>query len=341
MSDPKVSIVILNYNTAGLLEKLVPFALKTNYSNFEVVVADNASTDESCAVIEKHFPSVRLIRLDKNHGFAQGYNLALEQIHTPYAVLLNSDVEVDPNWLSPLIELMERHPDMGAIQPKILDYYKRDHFEYAGASGGFIDRFAYPFCRGRLMDTLEEDRGQHDAPMSVLWASGAAMLVRLEAYRQVGGLDADFFAHMEEIDLCWRMQNAGYYVVAGTEAKVYHMGGGTLDSMKPRKTYLNFRNNMALITKNLPFTDWVKIFVARLFLDGLAGVKFLLEGKPGHTWAIVKAHWSFFFMLPYWWRKRKHSNPMTPLRRLTGGVPKSLIYHYYARGVRDLETFFK
>jgi GT2 family glycosyltransferase len=264
----------------------------------------------------------------------------LEQVDAPYYVLLNSDVEVEPNWLEPMMNLIRSNDKIAAVQPKILDYNNRIYFEYAGASGGFIDKHAYPFCRGRVSNVLEEDAGQYDSAMPIFWATGAALLIRAEDYNKIGGLDADFFAHMEEIDLCWRLQNTHREVWVCPEAKVYHMGGGTLASSSPRKTYLNFRNNLALITKNLPFVQWLRVFVMRLILDGIAGVRFLLQGEAKQTLAIVKAHWSFFFRLPYWWKKRKGTTPRR-FESLHGTRNYSLIYRHFIKGVKyfsDLEA---
>lgn len=327
MEYPKVSIVILNFNTKQLLEKLVPFALQTNYPNFEVVVADNASSDDSAALVRQKFPQVKLIEIHENLGFAGGYNFALEKLDTEYWVLLNSDVEVDADWLTPMMNKCLSDPKVGCVQPKIKDYYHRDKFEYAGASGGFIDVFGYPFCRGRVFQELEEDKGQYNDALEVFWASGAALLVRAELYKKLGGLDADFFAHMEEIDLCWRVKNAGYTVWCSPESTVYHMGGGTLDSQSPRKTYLNFRNNLALILKNTTRWEGFKMIVVRLILDGVAGIVFLKNGKWKMTMAVVKAHWSFFGKLLYWSKKR--SKNVLPLRSHQGVGRYSIVYKHF------------
>lgn len=334
MTEDKVSIVILNYNTRDLLERFIPSVLATEYDNFEVVVADNASSDGSLDLVRKLFPEVKCIALEENYGFAGGYNRALKELDTPYWVLLNSDVEVDKGWLSPLMELITSNPKIGAVQPKILDLNNRGRFEYAGASGGFIDKFAYPFCRGRLSDVLEQDEGQYDDNIPVFWATGAALLVRASEYQKLGGLDADFFAHMEEIDLCWRMKNAGLEVWVCPEGKVYHMGGGTLSAQSSHKTFLNFRNNLALITKNLPFSEWVKVFCARLILDGIAGVVMLYNGKGKHTWAIVKAHWAFFWRFRFWWSKRKTSPTPLPFLQHQGMLNISLVRRHFIKGIK-------
>lgn len=312
--------------------------LDTRYPDFEVVVADNASSDGSAALVRDKFPNVKLIELDENHGFAGGYNLALEQLNTDYWVLLNSDVRVDPDWLAPMMELMASDPNIAAVQPKILDLNRPDHFEYAGAGGGYIDKYAYPFSRGRIFDVLEVDEGQYDDSRPVFWATGAAMLVRAKEYRELGGLDHDFFAHMEEIDLCWRMKNDGKEVWVCPSGKVYHMGGGTLSAISARKTYLNFRNNLVLITKNLPLWQWFRIFTVRLILDGVAGIKFLLDGKASHTWAIVKAHWAFYFRFGYWWKKRKKVPVARDFKSHQGMMNISIIYKHFVKKVKHFSS---
>jgi GT2 family glycosyltransferase len=301
MSQPSVAVVILNFNTAGLLKTLVPFVLKSSYENLEVIVADNASTDESLNVIQSfENQGVRCITHGQNHGFAGGYNETLKLVKADYYILLNSDVEVPKNWIEPLVHMAESNLDIAAIQPKIKDYYKRDFFEYAGASGGHIDKWAYPFCRGRLFDNLEQDRGQYDEASEIFWASGAALFIRSDDYHKAGGLDDAFFAHMEEIDLCWRLKNMGRQIWVCPQSSVYHMGGGTLAMQSPRKTFLNFRNNLALITKNVPNRQRARILLSRLILDGVAGLKFLLSFQFSQCWAVIKAHWNFFFNYKFW-----------------------------------------
>ncbi len=341
MQYPKVSIVILNFNTKELLQKLIPFALKTDYPAFEVVVADNASSDGSLALMQTEFPNVRCIALTNNLGYAGGYNEALKQLDTDYWVLLNSDVEVDPGWLTPMMQTMTTNGNIAAVQPKILDFNNRQKFEYAGASGGMIDQYGYPFCRGRIFDKIESDSGQYNNAMQVFWASGAALLVRAKVYAELNGLDQDFFAHMEEIDLCWRMQNASYEVWVEPNAFVYHIGGGTLDAQSAKKVYLNFRNNLVLIAKNMPIGLALKTLSIRLILDGLAGVKFLLDGKPRSTWMIVKAHWAFFARFKFYWSKRKQN----PIPRLTTEIPGyyklSIVYQHFAKGVKHFSDIKK
>ncbi len=290
----KVAVVILNYNGKKFLEKFLPEVLLHSNEVAEVWVADNCSRDHSVAFLRERFPEVRLIENGNNGGFAAGYNQALQQIEAEYYVLLNSDIEVTPNWIQPVIDLMESDAQVVACQPKIRSYFEKEKFEYAGASGGFIDKYGYPFCRGRIFQQLETDKGQYDDPTEVFWATGACLFVRAEVYHHLGGLDEDFFAHMEEIDFCWRAKNRGYRVMVNPASEVYHIGGGTLPKSSSRKTYLNFRNNFVLLYKNLPSDRLIKVFIARLFLDGVAAMKFLLQGGVGDFFAVIKAHLYFY-----------------------------------------------
>ena len=291
----KVAVVILNYNGERFLEQFLPAVLAScDPALAEVIVADNASTDNSVALMRDCFPQVRLILNDSNGGFATGYNQALRQVDAQYYVLLNSDIEVPKGWIEPVIELMDAHPEIAACQPKILSYYHNEQFEYAGASGGFIDKYGYPFCRGRVFQNLEDDEGQYDDPREVFWATGACMFVRADLYHQVGGLDDSFFAHMEEIDLCWRLKNAGYKVYCCPQSKVYHIGGGTLPKNSPRKNYLNFRNNLSLLVKNLPKHRVHRTILYRILLDWVAAFKFLFEGCPKDFCMVFKAHRDFY-----------------------------------------------
>ena len=332
--QPRVSVVVLNFNTASLLEKFLPHLLQTTYPNTEFVVADNGSSDNSIALVQEQFPSVRVIALETNLGFAGGYNEALTHIHSEYIVLLNSDVEVTPNWLEPMMNLMVNQPEIGAVQPKILDYKNRHQFEYAGASGGYVDRWIYPFCRGRLFDVTEEDHGQYNEAIPVFWATGAALLIRNQLYRGLGGLDREFFAHMEEIDLCWRLQNAGHEIWCCPSAVVYHVGGGTLSAQNSRKTFLNFRNNLALIVKNAHASEVWMIFIVRLILDGIAGMVHLKNGRANLTWAIVRAHFAFYVRIPHWLRKRWSSKKKHHLHDLKGVYPRSVVRDFFLRGKR-------
>ena len=290
----KTAVVILNWNGEAMLRQFLPSVVTGSCEEATVVyVADNASTDDSCAVVEKEFPSVQLIRLDRNYGFAEGYNRALQQVEAEYVVLLNSDVEVTEGWLRDMVAYMDTHPDAAACQPKILSYRHRNMFEYAGASGGFMDRYGYPFCRGRVMDVVEEDKGQYEEIIPVFWATPAQINFLLEVYRKVGGLDARFFAHMEEIDLCWRLRSRGFQLVCVPSSTVYHVGGATLKKENPRKTFLNFRNNLLMLYKNLPEEELAPVMRVRTFLDYCAALVWLLKGDWGNVRAVnftVSAH---------------------------------------------------
>ncbi|MBU6324994.1 MAG: glycosyltransferase family 2 protein [Bacteroidetes bacterium] len=332
----RVAVVILNFNTARLLEQFLPRVLQTDYPNFEVVVADNASSDDSVNLCNELFPQVRLIEIEENLGYAGGYNHALKQVHSDYYVLLNSDVEVPANWLTPLVNMAENDARIAAAQPVILDYYKKTHFEYAGAAGGWIDRYGYPFCRGRVFHVLEEQQGQYANDSDIFWASGAAMFVRARDFHDVGGFDAHFFAHMEEIDLCWRLQLAGKRIVHCPDSAVYHMGGGTLSHQSAYKTYLNFRNGLLLLEKNLPEAQRSGIIFRRLLLDGIAAVKFFMGGKFSHAWSIWKAH-------RYFHKNRKRFRPERPieLQPLTGYYKGSIVWDFYARGRRYFNAIVK
>ena len=270
-----------------MLEKFLPSVTANTTGDAEVIIADNGSTDDSIAFLHTHYPALRIIQFDQNYGFAEGYNRALAQVEADYYVLLNDDVEVTPHWVEPVVEQMEGNPLTAICQPKLLMYDQRDTFEYAGAAGGFIDRYGYPFCRGRLFDVVEKDHGQYDDPCEIFWASGAAMFVRADVWHQLGGLDGDFFAHMEEIDFCWRAKNKGYRVEYCPKSTIYHVGGGTLPKSNPRKTYLNFRNNLLMIYKNSRWRWWV--LSVRFFLDYAAAAMFLVTGKAEAAKAVCQA----------------------------------------------------
>lgn len=293
-THPKVSVVILNWNGKHYLEKFLPSVLSSDYPNLEVIVGDNASTDDSVEFLEENFPSVKVISNKENLGFAGGYNAILSGLNSDYFVLLNSDVEVGPDWIGPVIELMESDATIAVAQPKLKDWNNKSHFEYAGAAGGLIDKFGYPFCRGRIFDTLEEDTGQYDSVSEVFWASGAALFIKKVYWDEVSGFDADFFAHMEEIDLCWRLKNKGYRIMYCPASTVYHVGGGTLGAENPYKAYLNFRNNLAMLLKNLNGNHVFGVLFIRFWLDFVSLLKFASEGKFKHARAINKAHNAFF-----------------------------------------------
>ncbi|MCI4649332.1 bifunctional riboflavin kinase/FAD synthetase [Phaeodactylibacter sp.] len=340
---PRVAVVILNYNGRNYLEQLLPKVLEHSGGNVEVIIADNGSTDDSLAFLAEAHPKLRHIDLKTNYGFAEGYNQALAQVDAPYFLLLNSDVEVTPGWLEPLVELLERDTTVGAVQPKILAYHDREKFEYAGAAGGWLDNLGYPFCRGRIFSVTETDKGQYDELQEVFWATGAALLVRSSLYRQLGGFDGDYFAHSEEIDLCWRIKRAGYKVMARPRSVVYHVGGGTLSYNTPRKAFLNFRNSLFTLVKNETTSRLAWILPARLLLDGVAGLLFLSQGKFQHIASIVRAHWSFFGQWKATWRKRRENQDriakvsIAGKPNLAGRYAKSIVWAFYARNIQHFK----
>lgn len=332
----KIAVVILNWNGKKFLEKFLPFVISNNSSDAQIIVADNASTDDSVSFLTTNYPQIKIIQNTVNGGFAKGYNDALKLVKAEYYVLLNSDVEVTPNWIDPIIKLMDSDKSIAACQPKIKDFNKKSYFEYAGAAGGFIDKYGYPFCRGRILETIEEDKAQYNDTREVFWASGACLFVRAEYYHQMEGFDEDFFAHMEEIDLCWRLKNYGYKIMYCADSTVYHVGGGTLNKTSPKKTFLNFRNNLILLCKNHP-PDYfyLKLFI-RFLLDGLAGLKFLLSGKFSHFLAVIKAHFSFYASFANTLRKRKELKTKIKQYTTTAVYLQSIIVDYY---LRKLKTF--
>lgn len=298
------AVAILNFNGSELLKKYIPSIVQNTPSIIKLFVIDNGSTDDSIEILEQ-FPEIKTIRLEKNVGFAGGYNQGLKRIESKYIALLNSDILIKEDWLSPLIKFMEENPKVGACQPKILSLNQPDYFEYAGAAGGYIDYLGYPFCRGRIFDKVEEDKGQYNRQQRVFWASGAAMVVRADVFEKAGGFDTDFFAHMEEIDLCWRIQRLGYDIYCLPDNRVYHLGGGTLNYGSPGKTYLNFRNNLIMLVKNLPSNQILKVLLMRMILDGFAGMNFILKGKFKHFLSILKAHFAFYSSLGKTFKQRK------------------------------------
>lgn len=295
-TEMKIAIAILNWNGKSWLEKFLPNVI-ANSQSAEVYVIDNASTDDSVAYISTHFPSVKIVINQQNHGFAGGYNEGLKQIHADIYCLLNSDVEVTPEWLVPVAALFEKNPDIAAIQPKVLDYNRKNFFEFAGAGGGLIDNLGYPYCRGRVFENVEEDKGQYNDETEIFWASGCCLFIRSEDFWKQNGFDARFFAHQEEIDLCWRLKNSGRKIYYTGKSTIYHVGGGTLQKQNPRKTYLNIRNNLSMMLKNLPSDKLYLIFI-RLCLDGVAGIYFMFKHGFSHTWAVIKAHFGFYAQLP-------------------------------------------
>lgn len=324
----KVAVIILNWNGEKLLREYLPSVIETTDTSIaDIIVADNGSTDSSVELLRKEFPQVKLLEFKENYGFAEGYNRAIKETNYPYTVLLNSDVATTQGWINTLFDYMEANPNVGACQPKIRAYTNKTYFEYAGASGGFIDSNGYPYCRGRIFDTVEEDNGQYDEVIPVFWATGAALMVRSQLYLGVGGLDKDFFAHMEEIDLCWRILLTGSEIMAVPQSVVYHLGGGSLPASNPRKTYLNFRNNLLMLHKNLPdATRSKKLFVRRL-LDTIAWAKFMATFDFKNANAILKAHNDFKKM-----RKAYTNHPDVDLLQTRPDCHRNILLDYYLRG---------
>ena len=326
MTKP-IAVIILNWNGAAMLQEFLPKVIaSTDTSLAEIIVADNGSDDNSMTLLADDFPQIKVIRFDQNYGFAEGYNRAIQNIPNPYVILLNSDVAPAPDWIGPLYRYMEAHPQTGACQPKILSYRQPDLLEYAGACGGFLDKNGFPYCRGRIFADSETDHGQYDSIASIFWASGAALTMRTDIYRQLGGLDPLFFAHMEEIDLCWRMQLAGWKIAAVPQGVVYHLGGGSLDASNPRKTYLNFRNNLLMLYKNLPDSSRGRTLLKRRLLDTVAWAKFLATGHFGDAKAILKAHNDFRTM-----RRAYSSFPSDDLLHTSPSRPNILL-QFFLRG---------
>ncbi len=336
---PKTSVVILNWNGRKLLEQFLPSVLAhIPADECRVVVADNGSSDDSVAFIETAYPDVQLIILDKNYGFAGGYNKALQQVDSEYVVLLNSDVETTQGWVETLIYYMDSHPDVAAVQPKIRSYRERDRFEYAGASGGFIDRYGYPFCRGRILAVVEEDKGQYDAVIPVFWATGACLCIRRKDYFDAGGLDDRFFAHMEEIDLCWRLNARGRRVMCVPASLVYHIGGASLSKDNPRKMYLNFRNNLLMLYKNIPQPAYQSTFLIRYFFDLLAYLHLLLEGKFKSAHAVVEAYIDYLKMRDSCHPMRQENLKRTTVHRIPTQFRKSILLLYYVKGKKTYDS---
>ena len=327
----RTAIVILNWNGKHLLEQFLPKVLLYS-AGAEVIVADNASSDESLEMLESKFPEVRIIRNSSNSGYAGGYNEALKQVDSEFYVLLNSDIEVTPNWLDPMEALFDKDPMIAAIQPKIRAFKQRTHFEYAGAAGGYVDRMGYPFCRGRIFEEAEVDEGQYDDAREVFWASGACMFTRSTAFHSCGGFDESFFAHMEEIDLCWRMKNQGFKIMVEPKSVVYHIGGGTLSKANWKKTYLNFRNNLELIYKNIEGKYLFRSLFFRMILDGVAAFKFLFTNGFSHFYAIIRAHLHFYRLLPTIRQKRLALKKLEKVRNTSGVYMGSVVADYFLRG---------
>ena len=348
-----VAVVILNWNGKKFLEDFLPSVYSSTYENLQIIVADNHSTDDSREFLLKNgFETYNateatagkkyLIELPENYGFAKGYNLAMAEIKSEYAILLNSDVEVSPSWIEPIIEMMETDPQIAAAMPKVLMQSQKNLFEYAGAAGGWMDKYGYPFCRGRIFGKLEEDLGQYNNKSEIFWASGAAFFVRTELFNTIGGFDADYFAHMEEIDLCWRLKKANYKIMFCPESTVWHVGGGTLQAESPKKVYLNFRNSLSTLLKNKESaTSAISSVFIRLLLDGIAGMMFLAKGKFSHIGAIIKAHWHFFAGMGRDWKKRNANQQIikalafnkNPSLNKKGIYNKSIVFQHFVKKV--------
>lgn len=303
----KIAVVILNWNGVALLRQFLPSVIQFS-PEATIYVIDNASTDDSISVLQSEFPSVQIIENKGNFGFAKGYNEGLKTIKEPYLALVNSDIEVTENWLQPILNLLDNEPETAIIQPKILDYKNKSYFEYAGAAGGFIDKYGYPYCRGRIFDSIEKDEGQYEDTSTIFWASGACFFIRNAVYQSLEGFDEAFFAHQEEIDLCWRAINTNHTIKYCSKSKVYHVGGATLNSENPRKTFLNFRNSLFMLIKNLPRKKLFSVLYTRMLLDGIAAFRFLLKGQFTHFYAVLKAHFHCYKFGITFYKKRKATN---------------------------------
>lgn len=331
----RIAIVILNWNGEVLLERYLPSVVR-HTDGADIYVIDNASTDTSVQFIESTYPQVKIIVNTENRGFAGGYNEGLRQVDADIYCLLNSDIEVSKNWLRPIKEVFEQMPKISIVQPKILDLMKKDHFEYAGAAGGYLDQLGYPFCRGRIFQSLEPDRGQYDDIREIFWATGACMFIKSELYWKLEGFDEDYFAHQEEVDLCWRAKNEGHSVYYVGTSKVYHLGGSTLSNMNPKKTYLNFRNSLFSITKNLPRRKAFTIILIRLLLDWIAAMRFIFQFKFKHCLAILRAHFSFYRQFRKMYRKREKTNFITKYY-----LTKSVVWSHFVHGVTKFDVLIK
>ncbi|SCY44082.1 hypothetical protein SAMN02927916_2087 [Flavobacterium anhuiense] len=329
----KIAVVILNWNGVKLLEQFLPSVIQFSEGS-TIYVADNDSTDNSVAFVTENFPTVKIVKNSGNHGFAKGYNDALKHIDAEIYALVNSDIEVTENWLKPILDTFEKEKQTAIIQPKILDFKNKEYFEYAGAAGGFIDKYGFPFCRGRIFDTVEKDNGQYNDNIELFWASGACFFIRKNVYHELGGFDESFFAHQEEIDLCWRAANEGHIIKYNSQTVVYHVGGATLQQGNPKKTYLNFRNSLLMMVKNLPKRGLFWVIFFRMILDGVAGIRFLTQGKFGHTFAILKAHFSFYCLSLKYLGKRKDFQIQQYY------MVKSIVFLYYIRKLTLFKEIF-
>jgi len=333
----KVAVAILNWNGKNFLNEFLHRVVQFSHSETtDIYLIDNGSTDDSVLFVQQNFPLVKIICLDKNYGFAEGYNRGLQKITASYFILLNSDVEVTPNWISPIISYMDSNTDVAACMPKMIDYHNRKSFEYAGAAGGFIDKYGYPFCRGRIIATIENDENQYDDLCEIFWATGACMFVRASVYSEAGGLDNDFFAHMEEIDLCWRMKNMDYKIVYFPQVTVFHVGGGTLPNNNPKKLFYNYRNNLMLLYKNLPQGLVFPIVFQRLCLDGLSAAIYFARFSFSFAFAVWKAHFAFYFNFLTLRKRRREFRKKYGLKTHRQMYQRSIVWDFY---VRKLNTF--
>lgn len=330
----KIAVVILNWNGMKLLEQFLPSIIQFS-SEADIYLADNASTDDSISYVKATFPNIKIIKNEANLGFAGGYNEALKQVDADVFALVNSDIEVTENWLQPIIETFKNEPQTAIIQPKILDYKRKEYLEYAGAAGGFIDKYGYPFCRGRIFDSMEKDHGQYNDNCEIFWASGACFFIRTSVYKELNGFDSDFFAHQEEIDLCWRAINKGHKLKFNSDSVVYHVGGATLQQGNPRKTELNFRNSLLMLLKNIPEKQLFSVILIRLILDGIASIQFLFQGKFKHFLAIIKAHFQFYSQFSTHYKKRAQFQ--TEKYYFT----KSIVYLYFIKGIKVFNNIFE
>lgn len=334
----KVAIVILNWNGKDFLQKFLPSVI--HYSDkpeFKVYLVDNHSVDDSVSFVRLAYPEIGIIEFDINYGFARGYSLSLPKIESEYYVLLNSDVEVTKGWLEPLVQLLDNNPQIAAAMPKILSFDRKEYFEYAGAAGGFIDKFGYPFCQGRILSEVEKDNGQYNTAREIFWASGACMFLRTSAYSKTGGLDGDFFAHMEEIDLCWRLKRLGYKIFYCPDSIVYHVGGGTLPNNNPRKLYYNYRNNLYLLFKNLTGLSYLTIFFPRMILDGLSAIIYLMKGQVSFFFSVFRAYLRFFINLKKLYIKRHIFNKIIARNKVSQIYEGSIVYAFFIQRIRSFK----
>jgi len=337
----KAAVVILNWNGRKLLKQfLPPLLMHTPSDSAEIIIADNGSTDSSESFLATHYPQIRRIVFDKNYGFAEGYNRALSQLNHQYVVLLNSDVEVTEHWLETALDYLDAHPDVAALQSKLLDYKDKTAFEYAGASGGFIDIYGYPFCRGRILATIEKDHGQYDNPVEVFWASGACLFIRLKDFNEAGGFDKNFFTHQEEIDLCWRLKARGKKIVCFPQSVIYHIGGATLNMEHPQKTFLNFRNNLLMVHKNLPEKYYSKVMLMRFFFDYLAALHFLWRGCPANALSVLKARLDFNRQKKNYRMIRKENLEKTTVELPFGIFIQSVLWKYHIKNLKEYKQIF-